>query len=189
MAKTYHGRMLLPGTTAERIVGLRLGSHEGSGNIISTVRVAEFAWSLFEPEEGRFCFNFFDGFLALCAEKNISVIMGTPTATPPVWLTERYPEILNANKAGALYHHGSRRHYNYNSEMYQRLCTRIVEALAKHYGQHPAIVGWQIDNELNCETNEFYSEADHGALLLISPKGKSPYKLRWLLYQCIFYPA
>ena len=130
---------------------------------ISTVRVAEFAWSLFEPEEGRFCFDFFDEFLALCAKKNMSAIMGTPTATPPVWLTERYPEVLNANKAGVLYRHGSRRHYNYNSEVYQRLCARIVEALALHYGQHPAVVGWQIDNELNCETNEFYSEADHEA--------------------------
>ena len=130
---------------------------------ISTVRVAEFAWSLFEPEEGRFCFDFFDEFLALCAKKNMNVIMGTPTATPPVWLTERYPEVLNANKAGVLYRHGSRRHYNYNSEVYQRLCAHVVEALAQHYGQHPAIVGWQIDNELNCETNEFYSEADHEA--------------------------
>lgn len=26
--------------------------------------------------------------------------------------------------------------------------------------RHPAIVGWQIDNELNCEIGEFYSEAD-----------------------------
>lgn len=130
---------------------------------ISTVRVAEFAWSVFEPEEGRFCFDFFDDFLALCAEKDMRVIMGTPTATPPVWLTERYPEVLNANKEGVLYRHGSRRHYNYNSDVYQRLCARIVEKLAQHYGQHPAIVGWQIDNELNCETNEFYSEADHAA--------------------------
>lgn len=130
---------------------------------ISTVRVAEFTWSMFEPEEGRFCFDFFDEFLALCAKKDMCVIMGTPTATPPAWLTERYPEVLNASKEGVLYRHGSRRHYNYNSEVYQRFCARIVEKLAQHYGQHPAIVGWQIDNELNCETNEFYSEADHAA--------------------------
>lgn len=35
--------------------------------------------------------------------------------------------------------------------------------LAEHYGKHPAIVGWQIDNELNCEVSEFYSEADSAA--------------------------
>lgn len=88
---------------------------------ISTVRVVEFTWSMFEPEEGRFCFDFFDEFLALCAKKDMCVIMGTPTATPPAWLTERYPEVLNASKEGVLYRHGSRRHYNYNSEVSRRL--------------------------------------------------------------------
>lgn len=127
---------------------------------ISTVRVAEFAWSKVEMREGEFEFSFWDRFLDLCSEYEMKVIFGTPTATPPVWLTEKYPEVLNARKDGVLYRHGGRRHYNYNSETYQRLCRRIVTKLAEHYGKHPAIVGWQIDNELNCETYEFYSEAD-----------------------------
>ena len=63
---------------------------------ISTVRVAEFAWSIFEPQEEVFSFAFFDGFLALCEETGVKVIFGTPTATPPAWLTEKYPETLNA---------------------------------------------------------------------------------------------
>ncbi len=100
---------------------------------------------------------------ALCLEEGIEVIFGTPTATPPAWLTEKYPEALNALKDGTLLRHGARRHYNYNSPVYRRLSARIVEQLARHYGQHPAIVGWQIDNELNCETDEFYSEADSDA--------------------------
>jgi beta-galactosidase len=78
-------------------------------------------------------------------------------------LTEKYPEVLNALREGTLLRHGARRHYNYNSPIYRRLSARIVEQLARHYGQHPAVVGWQIDNELNCETSEFYSEADHAA--------------------------
>ncbi|MFR5152154.1 MAG: beta-galactosidase [Ruminococcus sp.] len=45
-------------------------------------------------------------------------------------------------------------------QKYRELSARIVEKLAQHYGKHPAIVGWQIDNELNCEVDEFYSEAD-----------------------------
>ena len=130
---------------------------------ISTVRVAEFAWSIFEPQEGVFSFAFFDGFLALCEETGVKVIFGTPTATPPAWLTEKYPETLNAFMDGTLLSHGARRHYNYNSPVYRRLSARIVEQLARHYGQHPAIVGWQIDNEFNCETDEFYSAADHTA--------------------------
>lgn len=66
-------------------------------------------------------------------------------------------------KEGVLYRHGARRHYNYNSPIYRELSARIVEKEAEHYGSHPAILGWQIDNELNCETDEFYSEADSAA--------------------------
>ena len=127
---------------------------------IGTVRVAEFCWVIFEPEEGEFHFELFDRFLALCGEENMQVILGTPTATPPAWLTQSYPEVLNALPDGTLLRHGTRRHYNYNSPVYQRYCCRIVEEMAKHYGPHPAVIGWQIDNELNCETDVFYSEAD-----------------------------
>ena len=56
-----------------------------------------------------------------------------------------------------------RRHYNYNSPKYRELTSRIVEKLGEHYAKHPAIIGWQIDNELNCETSEFYSESDSAA--------------------------
>lgn len=127
---------------------------------ISVIRVAEFAWSKFERIEGEFTFDFFDTFLELCSKQGMKVIFGTPTSTPPAWLTEKYPEVLNGNKDGVLYRHGGRNHYNYNSKIYQYYCARIVTKLAEHYGKHPAIVGWQIGNELNCETCEFYSEAD-----------------------------
>ncbi|MGN0298085.1 MAG: beta-galactosidase [Lachnospiraceae bacterium] len=130
---------------------------------ISTIRIAEFAWNLVEPTEGVFEFDFWDNFLQLCSEKQMSVIFGTPTATPPAWLTEKYPEVLNADRNGTLYRHGARRHYNYNSPIYQELSARIVTKLAEHYAAHPAIVGWQIDNEFNCEADEFYSEADSTA--------------------------
>ncbi len=130
---------------------------------ISVIRIAEFAWTIFEPVEGTFSFDLFDEFLPLCEEEGIKVIFGTPSATPPAWLTEKYPEVLNARKDGVLLRHGGRRHYNYNSPVYRKLTARIVEQLARHYGQHPCLVGWQIDNELNCETSEFYSEADHAA--------------------------
>ena len=130
---------------------------------ISTVRIGEFAWTIFEPREGEFSYVLFDRFLERCMQAGMNVIFGTPTATPPAWLTEKYPEVLNATRDGVLLRHGARRHYNYNSPVYRELCTRIVTALGSHYGAHPAIVGWQIDNELNCETDEFYSEADSDA--------------------------
>lgn len=130
---------------------------------ISVVRVAEFAWSIFEPEEGRFSFDLFDRTLALAHKHGLKVILGTPTATPPAWLTQRYPEVLNVTHDGVMLQHGLRRHYNYSSEKYRELCAIITRKMADHYKDHPAVIGWQIDNELNCETNVYYSEADHVA--------------------------
>ena len=127
---------------------------------IAAVRIGEFAWSKFEPAEGNFTFDFFDRFMEAAREADMGVIFGTPTATPPAWLTNQYPETLNARKDGTKLRHGARRHYNYNSPVYRRFTARIVDKIAGHYGQHPSVIGWQIDNELNCETDEFYSESD-----------------------------
>lgn len=127
---------------------------------IEIIRIAEFAWNLIEPREGEYTYEFFERFLELAYKKGMKVIFCTPTATPPAWLTENYPEVLNADQDGNLYRHGARRHYNYNSPVYQKFCRTIVEKSASHYGSSPAVVGWQIDNEVNCELNEFYSESD-----------------------------
>lgn len=130
---------------------------------IEVIRIAEFAWSKVEPMEDQFTFEFFDRFLDLAEEVGMKVIFCTPTATPPAWLTEKYPEVLNANIDGVLYRHGARRHYNYNSPVYQKRSAIITEKFAEHYAGRSCIIGWQLDNELNCEMNEFYSESDSKA--------------------------
>lgn len=127
---------------------------------IEVIRIAEFAWNKIEPREGEYTYEFYDSFLKLAQEKGMKVIFCTPTATPPAWLTDHYPQVLNADINGELYRHGARRHYNYNSPIYQEFCKNIVEKSASHYGPHPAVIGWQLDNELNCEMSEFYSESD-----------------------------
>ncbi len=127
---------------------------------IRTIRIGEFAWSKVEPREGEFTYEFFDGFLEVACKAGMKIIFGTPTATPPAWLTEKYPEVLNCRMDGVKYRHGMRRHYNYNSPVYQKLSARIVEKFAGHYASHPSVIGWQIDNEINCEVDVFYSESD-----------------------------
>ena len=89
--------------------------------------------------------------------------MGTPTYTPPAWLTEKYPETLRASFEGTLLRHGSRRHYNYTSPVYREKSRTITEALATHYRDHPSVIGWQIDNELNCHLDVSFAETDHEA--------------------------
>ena len=113
---------------------------------IRVIRIAEFAWNKVEPREGVFDFSFFDRFLDLVEETEMKVIFCTPTATPPAWLTTKYPEVLNALKNGTLLRHGGRRHYNYNSPKYRELSARVVEEEAAHYAGRKCILGWQIDN-------------------------------------------
>ncbi len=132
-------------------------------NGISVIRIAEFAWNKFEPEEDIYDMSFFDRFLDVAEQTPIKVIFCTPTATPPAWLTDRYPEVLNAFIDGTLIQHGLRRHYNYNSPVYLEKTADIVRRIARHYGKRKCIIGWQIDNEFNCESTEFYSESDHYA--------------------------
>ena len=66
---------------------------------IEVIRLAEFSWALMEPEEGKYDFSFWDEFLALAAEENMKVVFCTPTATPPAWLSEKYPETLKADES------------------------------------------------------------------------------------------
>lgn len=130
---------------------------------IEVVRIAEFAWNKFEPEEGVYTFDFFDRFMELTVKYGMKVIFCTPTATPPLWLSERYPEILNADMDGNRYYHGLRRHNNLTSPIYRAFSERITEKLADHYVAHPQVIGWQLDNEINCENDCYYAESDHQA--------------------------
>ena len=130
---------------------------------MNVVRMGEGAWSVWEPEEGRYDFAMFDRALALCQKQGLKAIMGTPTYTPPAWLTERYPEVLRASFDGTRLTHGSRRHYNYTSPVYRTKSEAITEALARHYRDHPVVIGWQIDNELNCHLDTSFAESDHEA--------------------------
>ncbi len=128
---------------------------------MNVVRMGEGAWSFWEPEEGRYEFELFDRALALCAQYELKAIMGTPTYTPPAWLSESYPEVLRVTFQGQKLFHGSRRHYNYTSAIYQEKSEEIVTALAEHYADHPVVIGWQIDNEFNCHLDVSFAESDH----------------------------
>ncbi len=130
---------------------------------MNVVRMGEGAWSIWEPEEGRYDFVLFDRALELCQKHGLKAIMGTPTYAPPAWLTERYPEVSRVSYQGIRLTHGSRRHYNYTSPIYREKSQAITEALAEHYRSHPAVIGWQIDNELNCHLDLSFARSDHEA--------------------------
>ena len=112
------------------------------------VRIAEFAWSTMEPAEDHFDFAWLDRAIALCAKHHIQVVLGTPTAAPPAWLTSKYPDTLRVDEDGRRAEHGNRQQFSFTSPAYRRLSARIAAAMATRYGHNPNVIGWQIDNEL-----------------------------------------
>jgi beta-galactosidase len=118
------------------------------------VRMGEFAWDRMEPEEGTYQFDLFDQTIAELGDRGISTIMGTPTATPPRWLTFGHPEVLRVDADGISMQHGSRQHACPSSDLFRHYSRKITLAMAEHFVENPHVIGWQIDNELNCHFSE-----------------------------------
>jgi beta-galactosidase len=115
---------------------------------INFVRLAEFAWVKMEPQEGHFNFDWLDRALKVLNAHGIKAVLGTPTASPPAWLYEKYPDIAAMDPNGTRYRYGSRRNYCLHNPAFIAATRRIVTAMAEHYKDHPGVIGWQIDNEL-----------------------------------------
>ena len=113
----------------------------------NVVRMAEFAWSKMEPEEGKFDFSWLDRVIEILAKNKIKAVLGTPTAAPPAWLVKKHPEILRVDEKRIRSSFGGRREYCPNSRIYQDYSRRIVEEMARHYRENENVIGWQIDNE------------------------------------------
>ncbi|WP_232298804.1 beta-galactosidase [Granulicella tundricola] len=116
------------------------------------VRVGEFAWSTMEPSDNHFDFVWLDHAIAAAAKHHISVVLGTPTAAPPAWLTAKYPETLRIDEGGRRDEHGGREQFSANNPKYRELCVRVAHAMAARYGHNPNVLGWQIDNEIGDPT-------------------------------------
>jgi beta-galactosidase len=114
---------------------------------IKVVRITEFAWSRIEPSEGHYDFEWLDRAIALAAKHHIVTVLGTPTATPPAWLTLKHPEILRVEPDGQRVTHGNRAQASATSVIYRDYSGKIAERMATRYGKNPDVVGWQIDNE------------------------------------------
>lgn len=117
---------------------------------IRYVRVGEFAWSRMEPSRDRFDWGWLDRALETLSIAGLQVVLGTPTATPPKWLVDQRPDILAWDANGQARRFGSRRHYCFTSLSWRQETARICLQMAKRYGDHPAVVGWQLDNEYGC---------------------------------------
>ncbi len=123
----------------------------------NVVRLAEFAWVNMEPVEGQFEFGWLDDALSLLGKHGISVILCTPTATMPAWVTRKYPEVMATGPSGQRIVWGVRKNNCFTSGTYRLLSERISRAMAEHFKDAPNVIGWQTDNEFGgpvcfCET-------------------------------------
>ena len=117
---------------------------------LTWVRIGEFAWSRIEPQPGNLDLGWLDRAIETLGRVGLKVVLGTPTATPPRWMLEKHPDMLAHDREGRPRGFGSRRHYDFAHEGYRAECARIVEVLARRYGQNPHVAAWQTDNEYAC---------------------------------------
>jgi len=127
---------------------------------INVVRIGEFSWGLCEPEEDRYDFLWLRRVMDIMAQHDIKVVLGTPTAAPPIWLAKKHPEILPIDEYGRVKHEGTRRAVCFNNDTFWNTSKRLVENMAQALGDHSQLIAWQIDNGLGGHQTEWSFNED-----------------------------
>jgi beta-galactosidase len=112
---------------------------------VATVGV--FSWVSLQPAEDRFTFEWLDTALDKLTAGGRYVVLATPTAAHPAWMSRAYPDLLRADPNGVRHHHGKRSNYCPNSADYRRLAAGIASRLAERYADLPNLLLWHVSNE------------------------------------------
>lgn len=118
---------------------------------INVVTLGVFAWSVYEPDEGEYHFEWLEEIIDNLYKNGISVILATPSGARPVWMAKKYEEVLRVNKDGRRNLFGGRHNHCFTSPVYREKVRKINIELAKRFGNHPAVLMWHISNEYNGE--------------------------------------
>ena len=113
---------------------------------INLIRIAESTWSTEEPQPGVFDFTHIDRALDAAQRAGIDVIVGTPTYAVPTWMVKMHPEVLAVTPAGPG-KYGARQIMDIVNPTYRFYAERIIRRLIAHVADHPAVIGYQVDNE------------------------------------------
>lgn len=125
---------------------------------INCLRIGEFAWGKMEPREGVFELDWLERVVDQLHAAGIASVLCTPTCTPPRWMLNRYPELRQVMPNGERGDVSSRCHPCKTVPLMREKNRAIVTALAKRFGDHPGVIGWQIDNELHAYHDGCYCE-------------------------------
>ncbi len=127
----------------------------------TVTRLGEFAWCRMEPEEEHFDFGWLEKAVDTLARDGIAVLLGTPTAGPPAWLVNA-PDA--AQDCRMLYEDGTRWQFGgrslccVNHPRFRARSVRIARALGERFAAHPAVMGFQLDNELGMYGTRCYCD-------------------------------
>ncbi len=114
---------------------------------INTIRVGESVWSTWEPRDGEYDLDWLAPVLDAAHERGISAIIGTPTYAVPPWLRRTYPETTARTASGVEQPYGMRQDIDYSHPAFRFLAERLIRKIVERYRDHPAVLGWQVDNE------------------------------------------
>jgi beta-galactosidase len=113
----------------------------------TVIRVGESVWSTWEPENGRFDLDWLQPVLDGAHERGIAVLLGTPTYAVPPWLARQYPEIAGERKTGQRIPWGARQEVDFTHPAFRFHAERVIRKIMTRYADHPAVIGFQVDNE------------------------------------------
>ena len=114
---------------------------------VNVVTLPIFSWAKLQPSEDIFDFSWLDRVVDLLRKNNIFIIMATPTAAQPAWMSKKYPEMLITDVEGRKRRHGGRANFCPNSLDYRRLSRLIAEKMAMRYKDLPNLLMWHVNNE------------------------------------------
>lgn len=115
---------------------------------INCIYIAKSAWHIMEPVENEYDFSFFTQVLDIAHLFNIKVVLGVPTSRLPAWMVKEYHVLLSIDEFGNERQYGHKHHICLNSPVFLDRSQRLIEHMTKAYSDHPAVIGWQIDDEL-----------------------------------------
>ncbi|MEO7494438.1 MAG: beta-galactosidase [Massilia sp.] len=112
----------------------------------NVVRIGESTWGTMETSEGVFNFSHIDRVLDAMHGAGIQVIIGTPTYAVPTWLARKHPDILVTTSKGRA-NYGPRQNMDITNVHFKTAAERVIRKMLDHVKNHPAIIGYQVDNE------------------------------------------
>ena len=114
---------------------------------LTAIRVGESVWSTWEPRDGVFELEWIRPVLDCAGHRGIDVVLGTPTYAVPPWLQRAHPEIAAERRAGERVPWGIRQEIDYGHPVFRFHAERVIRRIVERYRDHPAVIGYQVDNE------------------------------------------